>query len=75
MLINRTRILIAGTLLGAIIGLTIAWVASDAESEQELLLAEGKDVKVRPRAKDWITLSVAAITLVRQLADMLEPRT
>ncbi|RME82570.1 MAG: hypothetical protein D6775_10510 [Caldilineae bacterium] len=71
---KRSQTLLIGALIGALLGLAIAWVASDARQKQELLLEEGKAARIRPRARDWVSLAVAGVSLVRQLAEMLEPR-
>ena len=74
---NQSKIILVTTLAGALLGLGIGVVLAESKKEK-LALAEryGDDkVVVQTGFKDWIAVSVAAITLLRNLADMLTPKT
>ncbi len=71
---QRRRALLLGALIGACVGLIAAWVATDARREEQQLLAQGVKAAIRPSARDWVKLGVAAAALLRQLADILSPQ-
>lgn len=72
---NRSRLLLTGALVGAVLGSVAAWIAADAQEEQAKALEPGEsELKFQPGAKDWITFSVAAVALLRQFSDMLYPK-
>lgn len=74
---DRSRFILIGTAIGAAIGLAAALVAAEAtEERQNLLLAnsDGKQNLSPPSTRDWVKFGVAAVTLLRQFADMLTPK-
>jgi len=72
----QTKLILTTTALGALLGLGIGVVLAESKKEQ-LQLAENlgeENVIVHPGFRDWISVSLAAITLIRQLANMLTPK-
>ncbi len=70
---QRRRFLLIGAAIGAILGLAVAWVATDARREEEQLQAQGVQASIQPSAREWVKLAVAAAALLRQVADILTP--
>lgn len=70
---QRRRTLLIGAIIGACVGLVAAWVVTDAHREEQHLLAQGVPASIQPNARDWVKLGVAAVALLRQLADILSP--
>jgi hypothetical protein len=78
MMMNKmqSRLILTSMALGAILGLGIGVVVAETKKEQ-LQLAEvyGEDkVVVQPGFREWIAVSIAAITLIRQLSNILTPK-
>jgi len=71
---ERTKILILGAILGTVVGIIAAWIATDAETEKAQLIAEGDQAKIRPSAKQWVTFGVSAISLLRLFSEMMVPK-
>lgn len=71
---NRSRYLLLGALIGAIVGLAAAWIITDAQREEEHLLSQGTQASIQPSAREWVKFGVAAVALLRQLADILTPQ-
>lgn len=72
----QSRVVLTAVGLGALLGLGIGVVIAETKKEQ-LQLADryGEDkVSVQPGIREWIAVSVAAITLIRQLANILTPK-
>ena len=72
----QSKIILSATVVGALLGLGIGFVLAETKKEQ-LLLAEqyGEDkVVVQTNFREWIGVSIAAITLIRQLSNMLSPK-
>lgn len=65
---NRGRAVLIGLIAGALLGATLAWVASEDDGEFE-------DGEVRGVAKlgatDYFSLGMSILTLARQFGDML----
>ena len=71
---ERIRFLVIGTAIGAAIGMAVAWLATDAKNEELRLASDGNAVSIRPDARQWVSFAVAAVTLLRQFSNMIEPR-
>lgn len=71
---ERTKILILGAILGTVVGIIAAWIATDAENEKEQLVSGGKQAAIRPSAKQWVTFGVSAISLLRLFSEMMTPK-
>ena len=71
---NRGRILIIGSIIGALLGFGVAWIAYDARNEERQLSGEGAKVRIKPGARDWVAFAAAAIALARQFSNMIEPK-
>jgi hypothetical protein len=73
---TQSKLILTATALGAILGLGIGVVVAETKKEQ-LKLAEtyGEDnVVIQPGFREWIAVSIAAITLIRQLSNILTPK-
>jgi len=72
---SKNRVILISTLLGAIIGLLAGVIFAESKKEQ-LMLAEtkGQQVQIAPGFRDWISVAVAAVALVRQVANMFTPQ-
>ncbi len=71
----QIRVISASTALGAVIGLFVGLVVSETKKEQLKLVAEkGEQVSLSPSITEWIGLTVAAVTLLRQIANILTPK-
>ena len=72
----QSKLILSATVVGALLGLGIGVVLAESKKEQ-LQLAEtyGEDkVIVQAGFREWIAVSIAAITLIRQLSNMLTPK-
>ena len=72
----QSKLILSATVVGALLGLGIGVVLAESKKEQlQLAEAYGEDnVIVQAGFREWIAVSVAAITLIRQLSNMLTPR-
>ncbi len=73
---EQSKLVLISTVVGAAIGLGIGVVLAETKKEQ-LMLAEkhGKDqVVIQPGIREWFAVAVAAITLIRQLGNILTPK-
>ncbi len=73
---EQTKLILIGTALGALLGMSIGAVLAQTKKEQ-LALAEtyGEDsVAIQPGFRDWIAVALAAIALLRRFSDMLTPK-
>jgi len=72
----QSQIVLTSVALGALLGLGIGVVVAETKKEQlQLVDMYGEDkVSVQPGIREWIAVSVAAITLIRQLANILTPK-
>lgn len=72
----QSKLILTAMALGAILGLGIGVVVAETKKEQfQLAETYGEDnVTVQPGFREWIAVSVAAVTLIRQLANMLTPK-
>ena len=71
---ERTRLLILGAVLGTVVGLVAAWIATDAKDEQKQLTDSGLQADIRPSAKQWLSFGVAAVSLLRLFSEMMDPK-
>ena len=71
---ERTRLLVLGAVLGTVVGLVAAWIATDAKKEQGKLLTDGLHADIRPNAKQWLSFGVAAVLLLRLFSEMMGPK-
>ncbi len=70
------RILATSTALGALVGFLIGLVVSQSREEQLRLTSErGELATFEPSVREWIGLSIAIVTLLRQIANLLSPKT
>ncbi len=72
----QSKLILSATVLGALLGLGIGVALAESKKEQlQLAEAYGEDnVVVRAGFREWMAVSVAAITLIRQLSNMLTPK-
>jgi len=73
---NKSKLIITATIIGAMVGLGIGAVLAETKKEQ-LLLADKfgeDDVMARAGLREWFTVAIAAITLIRKLSDTLTPK-
>ncbi len=72
----QSKIILSATVIGALLGLGIGVVLAETKKEQlQLAKAYGEDkVIVQAGFREWIALSLAAISLIRNLANMLAPK-
>ncbi|NUQ37329.1 MAG: hypothetical protein HUU23_05935 [Caldilineales bacterium] len=72
---NRYRFLLIGAVIGGVLGMAAAWLAADALDEQaQLQELDVAAIRIQPRARDWLTFTVAAVALLRQFSEMLAPK-
>ncbi len=71
---SQLRLIAAGTALGALVGMSIGFVVSQTKKEQLERLQTGEVTPYKPSTTEWIGLIIAAITLIRQIANILTPR-
>ena len=71
---ERTRLLILGAILGTVVGLIAAWIATDADKEKNQLTAGGGQATIRPSAKQWVSFGVAVVSLLRLFSEMMAPK-
>ncbi|RUA17062.1 MAG: hypothetical protein DSY55_02835 [Clostridia bacterium] len=72
----QSKLILTATVLGAILGLGLGVVVAETKKEH-LRLAETygeNNVNIQPGFREWIAVSIAAITLIRQFSDMLTPK-
>jgi hypothetical protein len=72
----QSKIILSATVVGALLGLGIGVVLSETKKEQlQLAEAYGEDkVVVQAGFREWIAVSIAAISLIRNLSNMLTPK-
>ncbi len=73
---SKSRIILTTIILGAVVGLGIGVVVAETKQERlQLANALGDEkVAVQPSLRDWISVAVTAVTMIRQLANMLAPK-
>ena len=71
---ERTRLLVLGAVLGTVVGLVAAWIATDAKKDQDKLLTDGLQADIHPSAKQWLSFGVAAVSLLRLFSEMMDPK-
>ena len=71
---ERTRLLVLGAVLGTVVGLIAAWIATDAKEEQYMLADSGLQADIRPSAKQWLSFGVAAVSFLRLFSEMMDPK-
>ncbi len=72
---EQIRIFSASTALGALIGLLVGLVVAASKKEQlQLASKTGEAVQFSPSITEWIGLTIAAVTLLRQIANILTPK-
>jgi len=59
---RKTKALLMGALVGAVLGAAFGWVASDGKDE------EGEAIKLKPT--DYFQLGIGLLTLARQFGGM-----
>ncbi|HEY81602.1 MAG TPA: hypothetical protein EYP25_08685 [Anaerolineae bacterium] len=70
------RFIATSTALGALVGFLIGLVISQSKKEQLRLTSErGELAAFGPSVREWIGLSIAVVTLLRQIANLLSPKT
>lgn len=71
----KNRVILTSALLGAMIGLAAGVILAESKKEQ-IMLAESKGqmAQITPGFRDWISVAVAAVALVRQVANMFTPQ-
>ncbi len=67
---KRKRILVLGAVLGALMGMTAAYVVAQRLEEIE---REGRRARLRARPKDWIKLLMAVVGVARQFSRLIAP--
>lgn len=64
----RTISLLIGGIAGALLGMLVAWILSDTERGAEIGPGGARRKKIQPA--DVVNLSVAAIGIIRQIANL-----
>lgn len=67
---RRTRILILGAALGALMGTTAAYVVAQ---RVEAIERKGRGARLKARPGEWVKLIVAVIGVARQFSHLLAP--
>ncbi len=71
----QLRVISASTALGAVMGMLVGLVVAQTRKEQlELVAKDGERIGASPSVREWIGLTVAAVTLLRQIANILTPQ-
>ena len=72
----QSKLILSATVVGALLGLGMGVVLAETKKEQlQLAEAYGEDkVIIQAGFREWIAVSIAAITLIRQLSNLLTPR-
>jgi hypothetical protein len=65
---SRSSGLLIGGIVGALLGLTVAWILLDDEGDGEEVGPGGGAPRARLRPGDAINLTVGAIGVIRQIA-------
>lgn len=73
MMSERSRILVAGSLFGALLGLVVAFLVAGSRDKRRAAGLETRSIVGFRSAGDWIKLVVSLVLLMRQLADLLAP--
>lgn len=74
---SKSRLILNSILLGAVIGLGIGVVVAESKKEQlKLAAVRGDELAVSQAGlKEWMAVAVSGVTLMRQLAALLAPKT
>ena len=74
---SKSRLILNSILLGAVIGLGIGVVVAESKKEQlKLAAVRGEDLAMSQAGlKEWMAVAVSGVTLMRQLAALLAPKT
>lgn len=65
---DRTKTLLIGSVAGALVGLALAWIATDVEQDED-----GNPVGVASlNTGDYFQLGMAILTLARQFSGMVK---
>ena len=73
---EQSKLVLITTVVGAAVGLGLGIVLAETKKEQ-LMLAERygeENAIVQPGFRDWFAVAIAAITLIRQLGNILTPK-
>ncbi|NOZ30203.1 MAG: hypothetical protein GXP39_19405 [Chloroflexi bacterium] len=65
---HRTRGIIIGALSGALLGILIAWIYTNSQTENETGEGQGS-AEIAP--VDWIRLGIAILGVARQMGDLV----
>ncbi len=72
---SQIRVISVSMALGAVIGMLVGLVVAQTKKEQlELVAKGGEQVSTSPSVTEWIGLTVAAVTLLRQIVNILTPK-
>jgi len=72
---SQIRIISTSTALGALMGFLIGLVITQGKKEQLRFIEVNQDQEIlSPNLREWIGLTVAAVTLLRQLANIVAPK-
>lgn len=72
---ERSRILVAGSIIGALLGLVVAVLLAGSRDRRRAAGLETRSIVGFRSAGDWLKLVVSLVLLLRQLADLLMPKT
>ena len=75
MMNERNRILVAGGIIGALLGLVVAVLVAVSRDKRRAAGLETQSIVAFRSAGDWLKLVVSLVLLLRQLADLLAPKT
>ena len=75
MMSERNRIVVAGGITGAMLGLLVAVLVAGSRDKRRAAGLETRSIVGFRSAGDWLKLVVSLVLLLRQLADLLAPTT
>ncbi len=70
---ERNRILVAGGIVGAMLGLVVALLLASTRDKRRAAGLETRSIVGFRSAGDWLKLVVSLVLMLRQLADLLVP--
>ena len=73
MMNERNRFLVAGSIVGALLGLVIALLVAETRVKRRAAGLETRSIVGFRSVGDWLKLVISLVVLLRQLADLLVP--
>ena len=73
MMNERNRFLVAGSIVGALLGLVIALLVAETRVKRRAAGLGTRSIVGFRSVGDWLKLVISLVVLLRQLADLLVP--